>query len=277
MIMFLLGIGAWLALRGQPSRPYAAIYLLGAVACHYAESLYVLVLGLYEYREYAVADPFVDARLAELTVGLGSHAFIAVIFARYCRNSPAGAIIGGAGLLALLEYGLHQTNAMLYHGWNPFLTFAAYVIFFLALWPIAVGRITIPTWLNVYLFPLWSLFESETLLQGVLGLWIYPVSLTGDLRADSLVFAIGLATAILAPVITTAVLYLDRGGLIPGLLAVLVLLLLLLLEGALLATGLKVYVNWSVWLTALRLSGVMWLTLVYARWLLRKPTPPPNV
>lgn len=260
LLLALLALWAWFALRDRPAVHYARLYFVGAVVGFIAEFVFSGIFRFYELRVHFLESPFHDVRMAAVLDKLGNIPLIAVLYCRYCRPRPIVLALGAAILMGLVEWFFLQEGAIVYRSWHPALTVGAFVIFFLILWRMDSGAWPIPDWQHVGAFAFWQAFLVDILFHGAFWLWHYDVTLVGKPGGDSRLFALVFNLLVVGPMATAVSMVQDLRN--PrGILAAVGLLLLFEWTG--LVTGLIVYEGWSLWLAGLRYLAAVWLPVLY--------------
>lgn len=267
ILMAGLVLGVLFLLPGHPIRPYARIFFVGGVLCICAEGMTGSLLGVYEAKAGLISDPDRDIMLAGFLISGVLHPLMAVIYARLAPARPLTlAVVASIGL-GLLEVVFVRSGHLVYRMWHPAASTVFYFGFLTAIWYVHSHRWAVPIWVHVLGMAFWLVSTTSYLLQGILGLWQYPVVAHGNPVFGSQMASMLYATSIVTPIATLS------SGLLSTRWPVLVQLaagtLALLGAQALShATGWVLFIRWNLWMSAVLYAAELGAVALYARWIL---------
>ena len=268
VLLAALAFWALVALRDRPLKIYVAIYFTCVLLTAVAESLLLRILEVYEWHMWLLPDPRDDLVVTGMLVGFGLDPLLGVLYARYCRRRPLLLALVGAALLFALEWWMVVEGYLIYlRAWHPLVTAAAFFGFFMVVWRIAAGAIRVPLWAHTLGLTLWLHLLSDMLLQGIAGLWTFPVNWSGDPWEENRVISVILHLLIISPLITVVAVAPTRNRALWGAGAALA---LFLAEGAAWSYGLLDYHGWSVGLSFTRWVVLVNVPVLYAWWMREK-------
>ncbi len=257
-------------LYGHPLRPYLPIFFVGGALCTCTEGVVGILLDVYDMRAGLLANYTRDTIFACLLTSGFIHPLMAVLYVRLAPRSPRLLAIVASVLLGLLEVWFVWSGHVVYKAWHPAASAVFYFAFFWTMWNLHSGRLRVPSWVFVLSMAFWLLVNLSDLLQGVLGLWHFPLTMKGDEISGSHLASNLYSVAVVIPVSMVAALVpaqwprviLVAGGALG----------LVIAEALMLATGQLMFETWNLWLSAARYSfgvGAVWL---FAWWLHRGDT-----